>query len=104
MAHLNAKQCALVSGGTQYAMESLSKTALIDLVFDMLRRADGADAAEEWLLGRLTDYYLPAVCRERGQKVPNLAGKFRKWHRLADEYRAKHGISDAVAPARGDDR
>jgi hypothetical protein len=78
MARVNAKGCVLVSDAAAHALGHLSKTLLVDLCFDMLRRMEGADTDEAALLERLSVVYLPPVCRARGETAADVVRLYQK--------------------------
>lgn len=85
--NLNAEPPAQASIPLAYAMDKLSKAALIDLALDFVRRAHGADMTDEQVMDELVSTYLPSVCRERGDKVPKLHFAYGKCLKASQPYR-----------------
>lgn len=62
---------ALLSRELSHAIECCSKSLLMDLVVDMVRRTLGEEATDEQVVELLVEYLGP-VCRVRNQRPPNL--------------------------------
>ena len=74
-----------------YAMESMSKNTLIDLVTDIARREVGEDSSDAELLMWIARQVQP-VCIARKQAQPNLVGRAVSCVVNDTRYRKEHGI------------
>jgi hypothetical protein len=101
------KACALVSPRLHFALDKLSKNALIDLVADQARLDIGQEDASDADVVRRIQQWLEPIIRARSDRKVNLADAMMTWDRhvetyhhraaamkAAEEHRPPHHISD----------
>jgi hypothetical protein len=81
------KACVLTSRRLAYALDHLSKNALIELVADRARAQIGAEMPDEQLAAEIQEWLNPVV-RERGDRPVNLIGCMAKLDKTGKHTRA----------------
>lgn len=80
-----------------YALDALSKNALIDLVADRAMAQIGAEMSDEQLAAEIQGWLSPVI-RERGDRPVSLSGLMAKLDKNDEDYRDKTGKSAQVEP------
>lgn len=84
------KAVVLTSRRLAYAVDKLSKNALIELVVDLARGQIGAEMSDEQLATQIEEWVGP-VLRERGDKPANLVAAMKRLDANDQAYREMSG-------------
>ncbi len=84
------KTCVFTSRRLYFALDTLSKNALIDLVVDRVRAELGESTSDEVIAEHIQDWLGPVI-RERGDKPVSLAGRMAYLDKSDEDYRNKTG-------------
>jgi hypothetical protein len=82
------KPTVLASGALRYALESLSKNQLIDLIVDRVGAEIGEEASDLDVANKIQEWLTP-VFALRNDRAVSLPTKMRKWDLHAEKYRNK---------------
>ena len=91
------KGLALATRRIGYALDALSKNALIDLVVDRARAEIGEDTTDEDLANRIQDWIDP-VTRARGDRPITLRVLISRLDKNDEDYRNKTGKHAPAKP------
>lgn len=86
------------SARVAYALDRLSKNALIDVVLDLVQAEVGEDATDEQLLARIQST-VDTILRLRSDRPVNLQKAAELWDKSAAKYREelhRRGVENAV--------
>jgi hypothetical protein len=84
------KACVLTSRRLAYALDHLSKNALIELIVDRARAQIGLESSDEELATEINQWLAP-VARERDDRPINLVALIARLDRNDEDYRNKTG-------------
>jgi hypothetical protein len=90
------KAAVLTSKRLHYALDRLSKNALIDLVTDLAVRENGDDKGTDETLAAVIQAWLNPVIRVRGDKPVSLAAHMARLDKYDADYIARRGKFEQV--------